>query len=553
MLNPLQHISDMAEIIARHSINNIIISPGSRNAPLINGFTQKFPGTCTSIVDERSAAYYALGKAIASGKPSVIISTSGTATLNFAPAVAEAYHLSVPLIILTADRPPEWIDQQDNQTIRQDGIYARNCKASYQMPAAINSEDELWFAHRLINEACIKAIIEKPGPVHVNIPLGEPLYESLPPVSDNLLFFNHQKMKIEVPDEANVLQSWKRAERIMIICGQFSPDQDLIKELDRLSEDPRVAIITEVQSNIPVSGVVKNIDLLLASTENSEELKPELVIYYGGQIISKHLKAFLRNLNGSKFFFITPDIHPIDSFKNLNQIIQCEPKHFFTQLEKVGVSSFSYKHFWTNRTNSLELKKTALLKKIEFSDLAVYNIVCSSLPKDAVIFAGNSSVIRYLQYFDQQSRKIYSNRGTSGIDGVLSTASGIASELEENVYVILGDLSFIYDSNALWNKNLPSNLKIIVINNRGGGIFHIIDGPANSKAFEDYFEAYHPADISCLAKAFHVGYDKVDNPSNLKNKLNRLIVTDNCFILEVVTPRDKNASVLKSFLVKLKS
>ena len=192
MLHPKQHIVDLAAICLKKGINRIVISPGSRNAPLIKAFYDIFGEQCVSIVDERSAAYFALGIAAYTQKPVVLICTSGTAVLNYAPALAEAYYQQVPLLAVTADRPHEWIDQQDNQALRQSGIYKNFIKGSYELPQVMASEDDLWFAHRMVNEAVDLCMDRCKGPVHINVPLTEPLYDELPSPSERIRIIHRE-------------------------------------------------------------------------------------------------------------------------------------------------------------------------------------------------------------------------------------------------------------------------------------------------------------------------------------------------------------------------
>ena len=234
-----QHIADLPVILHRKGVEHVIISPGSRNAPLINSFFREFGNACISIVDERSAAYAGLGMASLSKVPVVLICTSGTAALNYAPAVAEAFHQGVPLIALTADRPPEWIDQQDNQTIRQPGIYSSNCKASFSFPAEVRSEAERRHAQRIANEAYNMAVSGRQGPVHINIPLREPLYEEIPAPGEITCITMAGSAVFNDPGD-HYKKIWREAGHILLVAGQQAFNPKLIQLLERIAEDKRV-------------------------------------------------------------------------------------------------------------------------------------------------------------------------------------------------------------------------------------------------------------------------------------------------------------------------
>ncbi len=550
MTHQLQHITDMAEILFAHGVKDVVISPGSRNAPLIRAFYQRFGEDCKSIVDERSAAYFALGKSLISKKPTVLISTSGTAVLNYAPAVAEAFFQGVPLLVITADRPPEWIGQQDNQAIFQNNIYGKNAKAFYSLPPESSEKDNLWFAQRIINEAFHKTQSGIPGPVHINVPLREPLYESIPEVSKNLQVIRNENPGFMLNENSGFLQKWNSAKSIMLVCGQNLPDSCLQKEIRRIAKDNRVVVIAEPTSNVHSVATVSAPEIVLNSKINySETALPEMVIYFGGQVISKKIKDFLRKLKGKDFYSVTPEEQIVDTFQNVNFLLNAEPGSVFKFLE-LNVSNINsdFKLFWEKENRHSEKIKQQYLTGIAFSDLSVFKTISENLPDDAMVFAGNSSVVRYLSYFNQKERRFYSNRGTSGIDGSLSTAAGVASKTTETVFAIVGDLSFGYDSNALWNRDLPKNLKIILVNNEGGGIFHLLKGPSETEDFKPFVNAHHPIDFKKLSEAFGVKYMPCSKENDLSASLKNLVSQNNqTEILEIRTPNNGEPQITKDF------
>ncbi len=550
MAHHLQHIPDLAKLLFLHGVEDVVISPGSRNAPLIRAFHKQFGERCLSIVDERSAAYFALGQSLITKKPTVLISTSGTAVLNYAPAVAEAFYQGVPLLVITADRPAEWIGQQDNQAILQNNVFGKNVKAAYTLPVESSNSDSLWFAHRIINEAFHLTVSEKSGPVHINVPLREPLYEELPEITADLKIIKKEQITVFLNENSLFLYEWKTADSILIVSGQSSPDNKLSEVIKNIATGNRVFVIAEPVSNLHAVANMSNPEVVLNSKiEYPEIASPDLVIYFGGQLVSKKIKLFLRQLKGASFYCLSPDEEIVDTFQQVDTIIKADP---FSVLKNLPVKTegekSDFKKFWEKELEAARQLNEKYFDKISFSDLITFKTISENLPENAIVFAGNSSAVRYLSYFDQQKRVFYSNRGTSGIDGCLSTAAGLASKINETVYAIVGDLSFVYDSNALWNRELPKNLKIILINNDGGGIFHLLKGPSESEAFSSLVNAHHPVDLKKLTEAFGLDYHCCAQESEIKNSIiNIQSEKKNAEVLEIRTPNNGEPQITKDF------
>jgi 2-succinyl-5-enolpyruvyl-6-hydroxy-3-cyclohexene-1-carboxylate synthase len=547
MIHPKQHIVDLAEICWRKGVENVIISPGSRNAPLIDAFHSCFKIKCISIVDERSAGYFAIGIARYTQSPVVLICTSGTAILNYSPALAEAYYQQVPLIAITADRPAEWIDQLDNQTIRQQGVYRNFIKNSYQLPQTISSEDTHWHAQRLINEAVNSCTRFPLGPVHINVPLAEPLYDKLPDLSQKIRTVDLSLAETCISLPQQFVKQWQLAKKILIVCGQDIPESEVSDPLAILSKDPRVVIIAENISNLKIDNVIHNPDLLFSHNNESSIEYPDLLIYSGGPIVSKKLKTYLRKADEILNWRIGYEDQIVDTFQHVTDIVSCSPKEVYNALGLIEIQekNSDYQMKWLHASESALKRRDEIGSDIPFSDFKVFDLIMNTLPENSIVELGNSSVIRYSQFFSvNRNIKYYSNRGISGIDGCLSTAAGTAYASKILTIAIVGDLSFVYDSNALWNRELPVNLKIIVINNAGGGIFHLIDGPSDKPGFKKYIEAYHPVNIHKLAEAFDLEYFYADNEKELSEKL-PLFFSDSkkAAILEIKTEAKINSEV----------
>lgn len=548
-----QHITDLAEICLKKGIRKVVISPGSRSAPIIQAFLKCYPGNCHSIVDERSAGYFALGLALSYQQPVALICTSGTAALNYAPALAEAYYQKIPLLAITADRAPEWIDQQDNQTLHQRDIYKNFVKSGFELPRNITDENELWFAHRLINEAVNLLLSEPAGPVHLNIPLPEPLYDDLPEVWKPLPVIPFEKPEYNPVIPERLMDQWNQAKSILIVHGQHEPDADLTDSIILLSRDPRIAVIAENISNIPPVCSISNSHLVLSINRKNLPEHPDLVLHSGGQVVSKSLTAYLRNAQHTKVWRIGNDHRLVDTYKIMSEHIALPASlvysvlasHIHEDAEQPG-----YRFQWKQLAESSMRKATERISQLPFSDIHVFSHVIRNMPEQINVFLGNSSIIRYAQLFNaSEGISYYSNRGTSGIDGCLSTASGIASASGKTTIAILGDLGFLYDSNALWNRKLPTNLKILVINNHGGGIFHIIKGPSSSAGFKEFIEAHHPVNIAKLAEAYNLDYLSAENEAVLKAQWPEFIANGSKpVIFEVKTVAELSASTFRALL-----
>ena len=552
MPHPKQHISDLAEICRLKGIRHIVISPGSRSAPVIQSFYRVFGNDCISLVDERSAAYFALGIAEYTGTPVVLICTSGTAVLNYGPALAEAYYQGVPLLAITADRPRELIDQQDNQTLHQPGIYRNFIKGSFDLPQYITSSDDLWYAQRMINEAVDLTLLPGKGPVQINIPLTEPLYDELPPPSSPVRIISQSAPEVEFRLSAELLLEWKQAEKIMIIHGQDHPGTLVTPYLHALSEDKRVIVVAENIANVPGSTIIRNSNLVLSRNRKSSPDHPDLILHSGGQVVSKALTGYLRRADNVKCWRIGQDPTTIDTFKQVTRRIPLPAHVVYRALasEPLTPSDSVYRDSWLNLAETTTNRALQIIRDLPFCDLKVFSRICMTLLPDMILVPGNSSIIRYVQLFSNGlPGDCFGNRGVSGIDGSLSSAAGIAHISGKMTLTILGDLGFIYDSNGLWNRELPPNLRILVINNGGGGIFHILKGPSDQPAFKKFIEANHAVDLHKLSAAYGLDYFFAEDENSLAEQWDSFLADrGQAAVFEVKTDPVLSASTFRDLM-----
>ncbi len=556
MATAIIHAQQIVLLFKKRGIRNIIISPGSRNAPLTIGFTTDNYFKCYSIVDERCAAHFALGIAQQLQQPTVLLCTSGSALLNYYPAIAEALYSEIPLLVLSADRPPHKIDIGDGQTIRQEHVFANHIlyDTQLEMISSTSQQEYLITNERKLNKAINEAISNN-GPVHINIPFEEPLYNTVEKATIDVKVMDVLKEETtKIPQQ--FFEDWNQSTRKLVILSTLNPPVFEKEDLDRLTADGSVLVMSEVSSNVVHDNVVWGIDTLIAPIEFDDDqiaaLQPDVVVTIGGMIVSKKIKQYLRRFE-TKIHYHIGKRRAYDTFFKLAAHIKIKPKEWIYALPAQTQAS-DYQSHWVNHFNTYLKKRPAYFEHIGWSDMVVFEYLFKNLPNDIVLQLGNSSTIRYAQLFKMNAtHRVFSNRGTSGIDGCTSTAIGAAVGSGALTVLITGDLSFFYDSNGLWNNYIPSNFKIILINNGGGGIFRILPGDKDKNYFQTFFETTHQLDAQHLCKMHGLGYRMVDGEHAFAKAYHDFI-TDNSKpqLLEIKTPREVNDGILLGYFKYLK-
>jgi 2-succinyl-5-enolpyruvyl-6-hydroxy-3-cyclohexene-1-carboxylate synthase len=529
-------------ICKKKNIDQIVISPGSRNAPLTIGFASDPFFKCYSIADERCAAFYALGMAQQLKQPVVLVCTSGSALLNYYPAIAEAFYSQIPLIVISADRPASKIDIGDGQTIRQVNVFNNHIVFNANLSEEASVANDF-----LINQAINKAIIQK-GPTHINAPFEEPLYDvvselsvnpaintpSNPPIVDTLAI-----------DELSKI--WNFSKKKLVIIGV--QDMNVLSEsvIHQLATDNSIVVMTEVTSNVQHKNFISSIDSLITTLTEEEfaYLKPDILVTIGGMVVSKRIKTFLRKYKPQEHWHVDT-LRAYDTFGVLTQHIKIEPDQFFTRLQYQKIQS-KYQNTILDIYIGKRNKQRNFATNAPYSDLKVFDLISKYMPEKRVLHISNSSAIRYVQLFDlPKTIEVFCNRGTSGIDGSTSTAIGAAIISKKPTILITGDVSFLYDSNALWNKYTPSNFKIIILNNGGGGIFRILPGHQDTTVFNTFFETEHQYTAEHLAKMYGYKYTTCTNLAELE-LLKPFFTSNEREIIEIFTPTKINNLVLKDY------
>jgi len=533
-------------------IRNIIICPGSRNAPLTIGFTENPFFNVYSIVDERAAAFFAMGIAQQTGTPTVVVCTSGSAVLNFYPAVAEAFYSDIPLILISADRPSNFIDIGDGQTIRQEHIFEKHILYSANLTTEDSDQN---YNETQINNA-INTSFELKGPVHINAPFDEPLYEKtnqlLVAPKNEPLSITKKKVDEEISEFVDL---WNRSSRKLILTGVLPPNSLEQHLINQLAADESVLVLTETTSNLHHPNFISSIDQLIAplNVEQFKELQPDLLLTFGGMVISKKIKAFLRTFPAKHHWHIDKK-KAYDTYFYLSKHFEVSPQDFFESfLQKAKAIESDYQTKWLSVKKIRQRKHQAYLEKIPLSDLKVFKHILEVIPKNTILQLSNSAIVRYAQLFSlDESLKVFCNRGTSGIDGSTSTAVGAAVASKQAVTFITGDLSFFYDANGLWNNYIPKNFRIILINNNGGGIFRILPGEKNSSNFETFFETIHNLSAKHLCEMHQIDYREVVTEDQLEPHLaNFFNESEKPVLLEIKTPRKVNDVVLIDYFKEI--
>ncbi len=574
----LQPILNIAEICAQKGLTEVVLSPGSRCAHLTLAFARHPRIKTYTISDERSAAFVAMGIAQQKGAPVALVCTSGSASLNYAPAVAEAFYQKIPLVLFTADRPPEWIDQLDGQTIRQQNIYGQHIRASYQLPADYQHPDAVWHIERIVNEAINAATgaaqDQQGAPVHVNVPIREPFY----PTTDEQVRFDPVKVIEVIPKQTTLdkptwnrlLDQWEGIPDKLIVAGQHPYDETLLKALDNIQQDYNIPIVGDVISNThTLEKSVKYHDTFLGKpTEHlHSSFCPELLITYGQSLISKSLKLLLRKYRPRYHWHIGTEAVAADTFQSLTHHIPVTPAYFFSQLfsdldfmnmldgEQDEDNAMAHQWQQYNQTAARYVAQFAF-EDYDLTEFEAIRDVMQLLPQDSILHLANSMSVRYANYIgletfgnNQPRARVFANRGTSGIDGSSSTAVGAAlANPDQIVTLITGDLAFFYDRNAFWNNYLPKNLRVVLLNNHAGGIFRIINGAKDQPELAEYFETHQPLNGHNTAQDFNLAYHLIKDRDTLKDELAQFFEeSEQAKIVEIETNSSQNTAVLQAF------
>lgn len=551
MYSDKKNVNILTSLLVTHGVNKAVVCPGSRNAPLVHNFNECPDIECFPVTDERSAGFYALGMALQLSAPVVVCVTSGTALLNLYPAVAEAFYQHVPLIVVSADRPQKWIDQLQGQTLPQPDALGRFVKRAVSLPSVIYDDTTRWHCNRMVNEALLASVEGEFGPVHINVPITEPLYlfdvESLP---DERVISMVQP--ISLPSENNtfttnigsdVLCRFQKACRPMIVMGQMKSDALPLAMTDALVQCNYVVLHEPLSAGSPV--FADEMITLIPSGKEQDYL-PDFILYVGDMLVSKRIRKFLSMASDAECWIINPAGQVRDVFMNLSGVIKAEPRDVLCQISAEAPTG--YFGLWN------ELLCRAMEYNCDYlppySEMLAVKLLEQGIGKhdaSAKVHYANSLSVRLGCICS--GRYIFCNRGVNGIEGSLSTAAGMSVLTDENVYCVIGDLSFFYDANALWNQNLRGNLRILLLNNGCGGIFGKFAALRDSSARERLVMASHHATAQGVCMQNDCRYFSVENEVQLYDGIDVLTqsVSERPVIVEVFTDADVDMQAIQDY------
>ena len=559
MYSNKENVNILTSLLLEYGVSDAVVCPGSRNAPIVHNLSVCEAIRCRPVTDERSAAFYALGLAIATRRPTVVCVTSGSALLNVMPAVAEAAYQHVPLVVISADRPQQWIDQLDGQTIPQPDALGRFVRKAVQLPEPHNDE-ERWLCRRLVNEAMHLATCRQGAPVHINVPISEPLFEFDTEQLPQLSRFNNIKRATIKDASMDMPDAFHNATRPMIVIGQLAHGTISHETIRSLSE--KYVVMSEPLSNpsymtIHFDEAIRYIVSDNSSINDDEDDKtayyPDYVIYVGDTLVSKPARRFLRNAKAPSCL-ITPDAADIhDPLMTLTDIVECDTDSINALLARLCDAPDTdercrFHDRWQSFLDAYAAHADAYAP--EYSQMATvkyFEEQLADLDIDICVHYANSSAVRLACIYAQHY--VWCNRGVNGIEGSLSTAAGFSLATHDMTVCVIGDLSFFYDQNALWNSNLRGNLRIILLNNRGGGIFRQLPGLSDSPAADDLVMASHENTAQGICTQNDIGYMSAKNMDEMQIGIVTLLTreSERPMLLEVFTDSNDDVKALEKY------
>ena len=465
-------VLELTALLKAHGVRDIVISPGSRHYAFTRTFENDKDFRLHSVVDERSAAFFALGLIQATGEPAATICTSGTAALNYGSAIAEAAAQGLPLVAITTDRLPEFLGQSEDQMIEQPGLFDRFVRYAGNLRPIANDRDR-WYCNRVINEALVTAREGGGGPVHLNVPIASHsgvLFNKLHLPEARVI--TRHRLDHDAPEWSTLAERIGR-KRVLLVWGQGPrPDERAIAAVTAFSASFDVAVMADHLANVHHAGGIDNpLAFLHLSAASTPDLKPDVVITFGGNIVYKdELQGFLRRAD-HEHWRVDPDGAIADPFRSLTDVIQCRPEHFLERVASAHAGAPAA-HGYASRMRSAAASISP--PPSEHGELAAVGTLARSLPQGSALHIANSAPIRMSQlHAIDPTIDVFCNRGVNGIDGCLSTAIGYATVTAKPTFVVIGDLTFFYDMNSLGIRDTPANLRILLLNNGGGAVMHL--------------------------------------------------------------------------------
>ncbi|MEJ2615468.1 MAG: 2-succinyl-5-enolpyruvyl-6-hydroxy-3-cyclohexene-1-carboxylic-acid synthase [Ignavibacteriaceae bacterium] len=553
------------------------ISPGSRNTPLTLAFADNKKIKSFVHIDERSCAFFGLGLAKSSRSPVVLVSTSGTATAEFYPAIIEAYQQRIPLIVCTADRPPELLDCGANQTINQNNLYKNHIRWFLDVGLPEPITRRIKHIKVVARRAVYESLIRSKGPVHLNFPFRKPfepdsytddVSQEILDLANELSFDKEEFFK---DDEKNISnEKWfieifnhlKNFEKGLIIAGPENYDPAFHKKCQELSQELGYPILADGASQLRFGShnkdnVLSNFEGFLRSEFFVNNNKPDIILQFGRTITSKALDIYLEKCSAARFM-INEFGDWFDPSNKATAAVSCKPFLFCEKmLEIIRSEKIDRKiNGWLNTFIEAEkisnsIKDEVINESDSLNEARIITEIINNLPENSHVMISNSMPIRDFDYFAGKTNKnitVYNNRGASGIDGIISTALGIAADRIKPTFLITGDLAFYYDLNGLLAaKKYSIPLIIILVNNNGGGIFEVLPISNYKDVFNEFFLAPHFLDFSYFVKGYAGNYSSIEDWESFTKVFHSALKSSNFSVLEIKTDAAKSLELRKKY------
>jgi 2-succinyl-5-enolpyruvyl-6-hydroxy-3-cyclohexene-1-carboxylate synthase len=560
MYSNKENVNILTALLVEYGVRHAVVCPGSRNSPIVHNLNECPDITCYPVTDERSAGFYALGMALCEAEPVAVCVTSGTALLNLAPAVAEAYYQHVPLVVISADRPPHWIDQLDGQTLPQPDALGRFVARSVSLPEVSDLESH-WYCNRLINEALLEATGRCERPVHINVPLSEPLFqfdvEELP--DEGTTIRRCGIIDLWDIDNSGLRADFWDAKRPMIVIGQ---NRETILKDGQIQHLMKHAVVLYEPLGSDIG--TTHFDEVLYAMGDDEGLLPDFVLY-GGQVVSKRLKQFLRKATHADFWELSLDGQLHDTFMRTKGVLESGFSNVLMWLDAAVSDTKTWEDYLDKEFGELpdtsefvnrwqkELDKVSQVAETmepPYSQMAVIKHFEQQMNQSdiqAIMHYANSTAVRLACIYS--TSYVFCNRGVNGIDGSLSTAAGFSCMTDYQVFCVIGDLSFFYDQNALWNQNLRGNFRILLLNNGKGGIFNMLKGLEQSPVRDTFVAGQHQTTAEGICQQNRVGYQKAVDMPSMQQGIDWLLTTESSrpLLLEVFTDAAEDERVYRDY------
>lgn len=542
MVTHIKQVQIIVSLLKQYNIKHFVISPGTRHVPLVHALEIDPYFKCYSVVDERSAAYVALGIAEIISAPVCVSCTSATATCNYLPAIQEAFERNIPLIALTADRARYQRFHGENQCIDQVDMYRPFCHVSVDLPL-VENENDYWFCNRSVNEVLIE-VLKKKCPAQINY--IEPI--SIRELSTFDVERIPQTRKINLIKDEIVWSNFARelkGKRILVVCGVLSGSKEgLVNSLKKFNLKYESVITTDYFANIRDASFIHSPGLDVAlNRQEYQDLRPDIVISFGCKVYSG-LGVVYRNC-GIPHWYIDEEGHLYDPLRTLNNIFAVKPEEFFLRMASLGTgqNSFKYYRLWNEKKNRI------IFHTPIFTNYVAIKRTIECLPNNSIVHASVLNGMRFTNFcILPEGCKYFGNLCTDGIDGALSTFLGHARCSNKICLLVIGDLSYLYDLNASF-ENIPNNVRILLVNNNAGGEFHYNIGKERIPTLNDYIAASHQNRFKETAEFANVDYECVSNIIDLDSALKTFFSYSNRGkILEVITNAEVDGKELRSMI-----